>query len=199
MHQLIFSPISHQPFPHHPFPSIHPQTTFFRIMAKFVALVAVIVAIIVAVSASYSAQHEGVTFESWLLEHPKAYSDAYSNSFNGFEYELRRQIFLTNMKTIRAHNERFEAGLETWWMKPTQFADLTEAEFVKNHLGLAKGTQTNGSSTARRLNSLKATSLQIKDFEPIDWQKAGVMPTAPNQGMYLFSFWWYMIILIGRV
>ena len=153
-------------------------------MSKFIALVALaLLAFIAVATATYNPQHNNLSFEAWLLKHPKAYSNPDSNSFDPFHFELRRQIYLSNLDTIRQHNERFERGLETWWMRPTQFADLTTAEFESKHLGLAKGTQTDGSATARRLNSITTKkSLKIKDFEPIDWRKAGIMPAPVSQG-----------------
>lgn len=152
-------------------------------MSKFIALVALaILAFIAVATASYNAKHNDLSFEAWLLQHPKDYSNPEANSFDPFHFELRRQIYLSNLDTIRAHNERFERGLETWWMRPTQFADLTTQEFEAKHLGLAKGTQTDGSAAKRRLSALKPKSLKITNFEPIDWKKAGIMPAPVSQG-----------------
>lgn len=64
-------------------------------------------------------------------DHSKVYPTA--------EEEKRRfDIFEKNVKTIREHNEKYQAGEVTWEMGINQFADLTSEEVVKYHTGLRK-------------------------------------------------------------
>jgi len=163
------TPHSNQPPPPH-------QT--LSTMNKFVACIAVIAMLAACAFASYTTAHNEVTFESWLNNNQRDYANQDKLSFNAFQYELRREIFKTNMKTIQQHNARYEAGEETWFMKPTQFADLTQEEFEAKHLGFDKSTSSSSSSGLRSFSA----STTIKDFQPIDWKKKGLTPEVVNQG-----------------
>lgn len=147
-------------------------------------IVCVVVAMLaaVALASGYSKDHNKWTFERFMLEYDPSYSDVFSNSHNAFELELRREIFNANMADIRAHNERYEQGLETWFMRPNKFADLTQAEFEAKYLGLTFGSQSD-SAAARRLHSVNNRSLKIAVFEPIDWTaRKDVVPRIVSQG-----------------
>ena len=139
------------------------------------ATIAVVLAVLVAVAlAGYCPSMNNVTFEQFLSMHEKPYANA--NDF--FELETRRQIFEANMESLRKHNARYEQGLETWWQKVTQFADLTTAEFEKNHLGFDKSTQ--GHKAAKLTALSKFTQLKAFEFEEIDWSDK--LPKSVDQG-----------------
>lgn len=148
-------------------------------MNKLVAYVAVIAMLVAVAFATYTPKVNEMSFEGFLMDNHREYSNVYSNSHDAFEFELRRQIFYANMNTIRAHNLRYEAGLETWFMKPTQFTDQTQEEFVRLNFGLAKGSQK--ASTVSR-NLLKSKSQSTSGLTSIDWAKEGALSAVVSQG-----------------
>lgn len=60
----------------------------------------------------------------------------YERSYSNAEEEARRfAIFQDNVKVIEEHNKKFEAGESTYTLGVNDFADLTNEEFQKTHLG----------------------------------------------------------------
>jgi len=58
-----------------------------------------------------------------------AYAAAYGKVYNGDETTLRAQIYDKAVVGMTVHNERFEAGEETYTQGVNQFSDLTLEEF----------------------------------------------------------------------
>lgn len=52
------------------------------------------------------------------------------------EEQKRLLIFKDNLKLIREHNKRYEAGKESSKLGINEFADLTTEEFQSTHTGL---------------------------------------------------------------
>ena len=67
-------------------------------------------------------------FESFKSEFRKAYLSV-------AEEVLRQQIFLQNLAIIEGHNQLFENGQSTYFLKVNLFTDLTFDEFRKSFLG----------------------------------------------------------------
>lgn len=64
-------------------------------------------------------------FQSWKIQQSKAYSSS-------AEHQYRLNIFLNNVETIKAHNEKESS----WTMGVNLFADLTTEEFRAQKLGV---------------------------------------------------------------
>lgn len=65
-------------------------------------------------------------FAAWKLEHSRTYSIE--------EEKHRFIIFMNNLKMIKEHNKRHEAGLETFFVGLNHFADLLNEEFASFNL-----------------------------------------------------------------
>jgi len=108
-----------------------------------VKLFFVFVTIAVAMSApqkllvgSVDAQQE---WTNWKTQHSKSYDTP--------EEEARRLgIFKENLDKILEHNKKYEAGEVTWTQGLNQFADLTQEEFAKTHLGAIRPKGSVGGS-----------------------------------------------------
>jgi len=59
-------------------------------------------------------------FNEWKLKHGKAYF--------GNEHNTRLQTFKTNKGRVIAHNKRYDAGLETYYLGLNGMADISDAE-----------------------------------------------------------------------
>nr|XP_023021654.1 trophozoite cysteine proteinase [Leptinotarsa decemlineata] len=72
-----------------------------------------------------------------LEEQWKNFKSEHGKSYPTPEEETRRfEIFKNNLNKIREHNERYDAGEESYFMGINQFADLTDEEFRNQNLGL---------------------------------------------------------------
>lgn len=47
---------------------------------------------------------------------------------------MRKEIFRANVQKIKQHNERYNQGIETFYMGINQFTDLTSQEFKDTYL-----------------------------------------------------------------
>lgn len=106
------------------------------------------------------------SFEEYLLEHNKHYSKT--------EMATRKEIFMTNMKEIQAHNADPN---KTFFMTVNKFTDYTNAEFRAEGHGF-KGFKA-GTFAKAPLRSTKLSDIPAS----FDWRdKAGVVTAVKNQG-----------------
>ncbi|XP_066246542.1 cathepsin L-like [Euwallacea similis] len=114
-------------------------------------------------------QHQEL-FQTFKNKHAKTYASSK-------EELLRFAIFQENLKTIENHNRRFEAGLETYQMGVTKFADYTTEEFL---------------TLLKRQSKSKPQYDKIKTFQPpvdkpdlpnaTDWRDVGAVTRVKDQG-----------------
>lgn len=143
--------------------------------------------------------HE-VSFESFLQEFPRTYAHTHTHPTTNqltvtpadvAEFETRRVIFNTNLESIKAHNKRYVAGLETWYQGVNMFTDLTPAEWKTKHLKPSASTEREQSAAAwaakvgghnnlHRFHHAPRALTGIGDYAPITWEKE--MPDVISQG-----------------
>jgi len=108
------------------------------------------------------------TWELFKAVHNKEYtSDA--------EESLRKEIFQSNVARIEEHNQKFEAGKETYKQGVNQFTDMLREE--------VKATMNGYQSSLKS----KAKKVFVADKDGIlpgtvDWREEGVVTDVKNQG-----------------
>ena len=109
-------------------------------------------------------QYSGYNFELFLQEFSKSYEEP--------EFKRRQAIFESNLKTIRAHNAEYKAGVHTWHMAVNQFADWSKEEFKAI------------STTEYRPSVQPRSLLDITKRRPksMDWRSKGMVTKVKNQG-----------------
>lgn len=116
-------------------------------------------------------------FAEWGRKHEITYDEG--------EFFRRFAIFAHNLHIINVHN----AKNLSWKMGMTQFADLTQDEFVERHLRkgrnyyakLNKNHNFTANSTVRRSISAAADMLR-DDVGSVDWVDRGAVTGVKNQG-----------------
>lgn len=106
------------------------------------------------------------------------YISTYSKRYTGAEYRLRRKIFETRVRDIKAHNAR--PGV-TYTRTVNQFTDHTEAE-LSQMMGLNKHLHFQGASLrASRSPVTPRLRSTVSVPDEIDWSKNATTPVK-NQG-----------------
>ncbi|CAH1109602.1 unnamed protein product [Psylliodes chrysocephalus] len=123
-----------------------------------------------------------ITFASTILfvnclnepDHWSYFKYKHAKKYNGIlEETIRLQIFQNNLETINIHNARYEAGLETYWMKVNKFTDMTPKEFS----AMLK-RQQNARPTVRRSLHVQNVSAPAS----IDWREKNAVLNVKDQG-----------------
>merc|ERR1711962_1886513 len=129
---------------------------------------AMILIFVAALAASTQALSLDLEWPLFLARYGKQYSTS--------EVDIRKSIFLDNLKYIERHNAEHALGLHTFSLGINQFADLTQDEF-------AKALATNGYRQTKQMGH-NPTSINPKMDEPdsIDWRTKGAVTGVKNQG-----------------
>ncbi|XP_017962306.1 cathepsin L1 [Drosophila navojoa] len=107
-------------------------------------------------------------FGDFLAQSGKTYASA-------ADRQLREGIFGARKNLVDATNAAFKGGAKTYELAVNAFADLTNAEFLKQLTGLRKSSSGDQSARAHRLAPKLATNEKLPDS--FDWrEKGGVTP-----------------------
>ncbi|XP_064543542.1 procathepsin L [Drosophila montana] len=105
-------------------------------------------------------------FGDFLAQSGKSYLSA-------ADRQLREGIFSARKTLVDAKNAAFKSGASTYELAVNAFADLTNAEFLKQLTGLRKSSS--GDANAHRISPKLATNVPLPDS--FDWrEKGGVTP-----------------------
>lgn len=94
------------------------------------------------------------------------------------EKSYRFGKFFENYKFVKEHNQRYEAGLETFDVELNKFADLDRFEIKHLYTGLKRRSEKKGVTN-------KCTGeIKILDTLPasVDWNNKGAVTAVKNQG-----------------
>lgn len=134
--------------------------------------------LLVAIAATVHAEDQYDESESSFASWRAKYEVLYTTPEEGLQ---RRQIWRENLRRVQSHNEREEAGLETYRLGMNIHADLTNEEYRQYRLRPRENVDrppagwvltTPPSSQAESVNN--ATS--------VDWVKEGVVTPVKDQG-----------------
>ncbi|CAH1995811.1 unnamed protein product [Acanthoscelides obtectus] len=104
----------------------------------------------------------------YKVDHGKTYRDIK-------EEQQRFAIFQSSLRTIEDHNAKYENGEESYFLKVTQFADMTPEEF-QEYLALnAQSMPQVGDEVYEPEESLQAPA-------SLDWRQKGAVLEVKNQG-----------------
>lgn len=106
-----------------------------------------------------------------------SFVDQFEKVYNQEEKEYRLGVFKQNLKILDVHNAGYEAGNHTWFMKVTQFADMTPYEFeayVKRGSG---GGYVRDPSRKPNIKTLE----KVEGCGSIDWVAQGKVTPVKNQ------------------
>ena len=115
------------------------------------------------------AQQTSSLFEDWREQHGKQYASLQ-------EREARLQVFATNLARAEEHNRSGVA----WRQGTNQFSDLTQEEFLAQHLGgyrrvaLARPANISGAAGGG------AAPPELPNA--VDWREEGVVSPVKSQG-----------------
>lgn len=110
--------------------------------------------------------------------------DAFKNKFgkvyeNKTEEDSRFKIYAANNKFISEHNARYNNGTESFSMEINHFADLTEEEFRRHHLGFNKPC-VNREDPDMKFHEAPKNGEGLPGN--VDWREKGAVTPVKDQG-----------------
>lgn len=108
-------------------------------------------------------------WRTWKMAFEKRFSDVQEDS-------KRMRIFATNVHFIRAHNQRYQQGRETYATRLNQFSAMTVKEFQIAYLSSLLDSQP---SLVSRIEYLSPWEYPRK--ESVDWRTKGYVTPVKNQ------------------
>jgi len=104
------------------------------------------------------------------------YVTEFKRTYEGKEYDLRRQIFEKKLKEIREHNQN---STYTWKRGVNHLTDRTESEF-RQLRGLNKALLHSHKAKSPRLHPHQ--NVDISSLADKDWRQAGIITPVKDQG-----------------
>nr|CAI5869162.1 unnamed protein product [Callosobruchus analis] len=120
----------------------------------------VVVALVSALAVVQAVSHQEL-WNQFKAEHNKVYL-----TLN--EEQARINVFQSNLRSIEQHNAKYENGEETYYLKVTQFADMTSDEF-KRFLSLGEKTKPNFDLEVIETDS------SVVPPDSVDWRQKGAV------------------------
>ncbi|CAG9854679.1 unnamed protein product [Phyllotreta striolata] len=127
-------------------------------MKSFIVLAATILAV------SALSLHE--QWADFKVKHGKSYK-------NIAEETARFEIFQQTLKKIEEHNAKYEAGLSSFWMGVTKFADMTSEEF--------QAMMSKQIISMPKIEGERHVPFEVEP-EEIDWREKGAVLEVKDQG-----------------
>lgn len=100
--------------------------------------------LIAATSLAVAAASFSTEWEAFKAEHGKSY--------NAVEEARRFNIFSDNLRFVKEHNSKYNAGEVTYHVAINKFADLSNSEFHAQYLGATQSEETMTQNKKYRLN-----------------------------------------------
>jgi len=118
-----------------------------------------------------------------------AYKAKFNKQYNAVEDATRYQNYAKTMLEIAAHNERADAGLESFWQGETDHTDMTRDEVNKKN-GWGKHRKSKGAQALGTEQYPCAAWTQGSDPTPtgVNWVSTGGVTVVKNQ-MYCGDCW----------
>ena len=114
--------------------------------------------------AEHNPSDDTIDFDGYIARWGKKYAVE--------ELDERRALFDASKAQVVAHNARYRAGGETWWMALTELADATPSEFSK--LRATKHSPSKFATAPLRRTQSNPASM--------DWRTKGAVTPVKNQG-----------------
>ncbi|XP_067862829.1 cathepsin L.1 [Heptranchias perlo] len=130
----------------------------------------VILAAIIALASTASLSVEDMEWLAWKKKFDKSY-------FPPEEVAHRKEIWLTNLKTVIVHNMLADQGTYTYRLEMNSFADLENEEYRKLVLGSCLRNSSVTKFTAVTSLSFKNVSLP----NTVDWRDKGYVTNVKDQ------------------
>jgi len=109
-----------------------------------------------------------------LDEHWQLYKKVNQKQYSAGDEQRRRMIWEAAVKTVAAHNRKYDMGLSTYRKGVNKFADLTDEEFVARFTGARPPTRTFGGKFYKPSGN--------PDVAEVDWRNEGAVTEVKNQG-----------------
>ncbi|KAK4876096.1 hypothetical protein RN001_012518 [Aquatica leii] len=132
-----------------------------------------LIVLVVAFTASQVTSSNDLIEEKWIT-FKNNFRKQYSNRV---EETNRLKIFNENLKTIDAHNKKYEKGLVSYTLGINQFSDLLHSEFIEQTSCLKQNFRF-----LQHFNQTFIVPENIKLDSRVDWRSKGAVTPVKDQG-----------------
>jgi cathepsin L len=107
----------------------------------------------------------------------KMWKDVHNRKYFDAEEHVRRAIWENNLKYVQEHNLYADMGQHTFWLKMNKYADMTNAEFVKQMNGFNMSLSTRGEMDRHEFQRIP----NVKIPDTVDWRDQGYVTDVKDQ------------------